>query len=523
MQELLLGYAREMWRFKWQAVVVAWLAAGVGWFAVWMMPDEYEASARIHVDTDTILTPLLRGLAVDQENAAARLSAMTRVWLSRANREEISRRSDLDHLATTEEEREKLLQWLGEAIQLEAVNTGIRSPRPEPPRLFRVLVRHSDAHVARKVVQASLEVFMERSLGDARQDSSVAQDFLERQIAEYEGRLEMAENRLREFKRRHIDVLPEQGRSYFDGLQVARSREVEAELEIKQLQQRRAALQVQIEQARKGTAIGGAQAVLSPLDERILALERRLDELLLKYTTEHPDYVETKESLDALKKQRSSAGAQQASLQSNPIYQELRLTLGGLETELAAARVRRDEYAQRVATLQSQLENLPQVEAELQRLNRDYEVNRENYNALIARRESAKISQDVGKTGESVKFKVVDPPVLPTAPIAPNRILLYTMVLLGAFGGGIGATILLGQTRPALYQQRVLHDVTGLPVLGTVSLVWDDAMRQRRTREIGAVTAALGLLVVAYGAVLADQLLGRSGAQRVMEYLQAWI
>ena len=64
-RELLLGNLRSAWRRRWSGLMIAWLICGIGWAGVYMTPNQYEFGARLFVDADTILTPLLRGLAAD--------------------------------------------------------------------------------------------------------------------------------------------------------------------------------------------------------------------------------------------------------------------------------------------------------------------------------------------------------------------------------------------------------------------------------------------------------------------------
>ena len=65
--EIAYTYARQLWRYKWLSVGIAWAICVVGWPAVTMIPPRYESSARIYVNADQMLTPLLRGVAVQSD------------------------------------------------------------------------------------------------------------------------------------------------------------------------------------------------------------------------------------------------------------------------------------------------------------------------------------------------------------------------------------------------------------------------------------------------------------------------
>ena len=138
----------------------------------------------------------------------------------------------------------------------------------------------------------------------------------------------------------------------------------------------------------------------------------------------------------------------------------------------------------------------------MQQLNRDYEVNRANYEKLIARRESAQMSSDMDASAGLVEFRVIDPPRVSPRPVAPNRVLLVSMVFLGALAGGMGVAFLMGQIRPTFSDRKGLREVSGLPILGTVTMIWTDGQVRTRRRKMTWFVVGAALLVMTYGAGL---------------------
>ena len=98
--EQLFGYARAVWRKRWVVLITAWVACGIGWAWVYQLENQYRASARVYVDTQSLLRPLLGGLAV-QPNLSQQVSMMTRTLVSRPNLEKVARMTDLDLRAKT--------------------------------------------------------------------------------------------------------------------------------------------------------------------------------------------------------------------------------------------------------------------------------------------------------------------------------------------------------------------------------------------------------------------------------------
>jgi polysaccharide chain length determinant protein (PEP-CTERM system associated) len=175
---------------------------------------------------------------------------------------------------------------------------------------------------------------------------------------------------------------------------------------------------------------------------------------------------------------------------------------------VASLRVRADEYQRRAEILKEMMDTVPQVEAELTRLNRDYGIHKAQYEALLERLEQARLSEEAGQSADNVKFKVIDPPRLPLTPIGPNRPLFMSIVLLAGIGAGIGIAFVLSFLRPVFDSRRSLREVTGLPVLGSVGMVWTAGQIWRRRMGLVAFVFAASGLAVAFSGVMVVELLG---------------
>jgi len=412
---------RSLWRFRWVALGVAWAISVASWLVIARMPDQYEARARVYVDTASML---------------------------------------LDLKAKTPEQMEALIDDLAARIKLRSAGR---------VNLYTISFRDPDPALAKRVVQALLTIFVEDSLGDSRRESTNAIRFLEQQIAEYAKRLDEAERRLMEFKRKYVGMLPGQGGDYFQRLEAAQLRLEEAKLELRQAINRRDELRRQLEDAEAAGEYDlvpqapVAPAQVSPLDARIQALQAKLDELLLRYTEQHPDVIEIRRTIAALEEQKrkelealaaAAPEGEPAGAGANPVLQQLKLALAEADATVAALRVRVQSHERKVAKLRSLVDTIPKVEAEYKRLTRDYAVTKRNYETLLARRESAKISEEAQQTADDVKFKVIDPPHVPLDPVAPNRPLLMAGALGASVAGGVLIAFLLVQVRPTFDTRR---------------------------------------------------------------------
>ena len=178
---------------------------------------------------------------------------------------------------------------------------------------------------------------------------------------------------------------------------------------------------------------------------RIQEAQAKLDELLLKYTDRHPDVIAARATLDELKKRRAveldnlrrgDAGAVASSgAGNNPVYQNIQLALNKEDVEIAALRRELAQHQSTVAELRQRLNSAPQVEAEFQQLNRDYDVNKAQYTALLESYQKARLGERADNAG-SVRFEVVLPPTAPVAPVWPQAHIVTRIDLVGCHGGG---------------------------------------------------------------------------------------
>lgn len=503
MQEILdlaYGYVRGVWRRRWVIAIVAWLICLVGWVMVLQMPDQYRSSARVHVDTQSMLRPLLRGLAADT-NISGELAFITRTLLSRANLEKVARMTDLDLQAKTPEQLDSLLNSLRGRISFAGERDG---------KVYNIGFNDEDPELARRVVQAILTLFVEGSLGSTRKDTDNTQRFLDQQIAEYEARLIESESRLKEFKKTNVGLMSRSGGDYYARLQQTMSQLNESKLQLQEATERRDELVEQVQDAEDDIEDGllfspGTASVSTPLDGRIQNLEVQLDNLLLKYTEKHPDVVSLRQQLLGLKAEREESLANtvgnDTGIGTNPVIQQLTISLGEAEAAVSSIKVRVGEYQQRIEYLEKMVDTIPEVEAALKNLNRDYGIIKKSYEQLLSRRESARMGQQADESGDSIKFSVIEPPRVPRHPTGPNRQLFMVMVLGGGLGAGIALAFLLSQIRSTFDDRVTLRNATGFPVLGALSMEWTPAQRVRMRVETITFTVLMLLLLVAYGGV----------------------
>ncbi len=531
-QDILIRIVDELrgaWRFRRWAIGTAWGVCLVGWAIVFSIPDTYQASARVYVDSRSILRPLLEGLAIDPDVASG-LDLVRQVMLSRPNLEKVARETDLDVAARTPERREALLASLQERLTIDAGDLRARTAQGEG--LYVITFTDSRRDKSVEVVDVLLKSFVESALGEKRTGQETAQRFIDEQIAEYEQRLAAAESRLADFKRDNVGLMPDSRGDYFGRLQQESAELERLRTSLAIAESRRAEIRRQLDGEEPYLFGFDSPAAASPVEGaagdltyRIQALEKQLEELLLRYTEKHPEVIATRATIEELRRRQQeelervragqrATGSLASSLKTNPVYQSLEMELNRAEVQVAELRQEIAERQGRVGTLRRQVNLVPEVEAELARLNRDYEVTRQKYLELVERRETASLTEQADRTG-TVKFEIIEPPAAPLDPVAPNRPLLLAGVLFAGLAVGGALAWGLSLLRPVFHSVSALTALTGLPVLAAISRTWEERHRQLRRTELLRVAAAMALLLVVFGLTLALQLLGLRPLQQL--------
>ena len=493
---VILTFLKAIGKYRWYAVVISWVIAVIGWGVVYKLPNDYQASARVYVDTQSILKPLMAGMTT-LPNLDQQVIFMRRTLISRPNVERVMRMVDLDVKATTASSHEKLVDDLIDKIKI------IGTERDD---IYTITYNNPNPKLGKDVVQSLLTIFVEGSFGSKKQDSEKAIRFIDDQITSYETKLASAENAMKDFKLKNMGLLPRTGSDFTSKLSDLSDQLSQAKLELLEADQARNAIKRQIGGS---GAPGSVPALADPdMEARIQALSKQLDALRMQYTEQHPDILATRRLLAQLEthKQEMAKNARAPSdpgASYSPMLQQLNVALSAAEARSASMRARVDELSSRVVRLRAQTVEAPEVEAQLTQLNRDYQVNHDNYQKLVERRESAKLSGELSSATDMLTFRVIDPPTVPLAPAGPNRPRLFSLVFAGALAAGLAVALLLSQVRPTFISQAALRDVTQVPILGSISMNWTTEQKVKRRRRQYAMTASLFALFSAYGGVMA--------------------
>jgi polysaccharide chain length determinant protein (PEP-CTERM system associated) len=497
----------QVWRRRWLAIAVAWGLCVAGWLVIALIPNSYESRARVFVQQQTILPNQLGITPAERQNDLVRVR---QTLTSTANLERVVRRTDLNAQVQSDRDLAREVEALRQRIQIVATQDNIFEVKATSN--LSGFSNAQNARTSAATVQALLDLFAEENLAGDRSETGQSLTFLDEELRRREGQLREAEQRRVEFDQRYMGLLPGEGS--------ISQRMAAARMELANIDQQLVAARGAVNGLRaqlnatpatlpgtSGGGGGGIGAQLAQLEGQLAA------QLGGGRTDQHPDVVSTRSQIARLRplaeqERRASGGG--AGGVPNPSHVSLRAMLAEREAQVSAASGRRAQIEADLQQLQSRQSSEPGVAAEQARLNRDYEVLKTQYDRLLENREQVRLRSDVQTRTNPISFRVIDPPSRPVVPVAPNRPLLLTLVLIASLGAGAGAAFVRGQLQTTFPTESRLAAATGLPVFGTVSEVVtaaQRAIRRQRLRWLGGSVAALG---AAYGVLMVVEFWQRS-------------
>ncbi len=507
---------RGIWRFKWTALIVAWSVALVAWVVVFLIPNKYEAKAVVFVDTGTTLSQATKGIGLS-DNVEQQLQRVSAALLSDPQLRKVATETNLMTGAITAQQQQTVVEDLRQNINL-IPYADPKDPKAAPT-LFTITYVSRDRARSIQVVDHLLNDFVEGSLTDKSRGSRQTEQFLTQQIADYGRRLTTTEQQLADFKRRHIGLVPGEQGDAFTQLQTDNSQLMQLKGSLYVAERKRDALAEEMRSGQQFTAGGAPTAGGTPLggaaldtEQQIAVDQQRLDQMLLQYTDQYPDVIALKRTIQELKArqktemvaaQKGDVGAASAlGLTANPVFQRLEEQYDAQRIEVASIQQQISNLQQQIGVLKGRIGAAPQVQAEYAQLTRNYQVTKQQYDALLARLDSTRLGQQAASTG-LVDFQVIDPPSARFTPVSPKRPRLIVGMFFLALAAGIGVAYLLHMLRPVFVSARQLAEVTGLTVLGAVNMAWADRYRsETRQNRARYVVWATGLLIVGVAVLL---------------------
>ncbi len=489
-----------IWTRRWLALAVAWGVAILGWLAVSQMPNRYESKARVFVQMGQVLPSKIGISAAEQQND---VDTIRQTLTSAVNLEKVVRGTDLANSAQTPQEVADRVAGLQQNIKIVA----------QQNNLFEITVTSSSPKLAAQITQKLISIFVDQNLADDRNDTQTTLRFLDSQVEDLQRRLADADAKRTQFQTQYLGSLPGTG-SLSDRMAAARTQMAQIDGDLAAASTSLASINGQM----AGTpasipGVGGAAGSAGPARARLNAIEGQLADARAKgYTDNHPDVRALNSQLAAARAAAAReplVGGAAGGGQPNPQYLSLKSMQIDKQSQVAALSARKQQLQRDMDAINNKLNGDPAAANEQGQIDRDYSVLKDQYNKLLGDREEVRVRAQAQAQTDSIKFKIIDPPVAPRAPTAPNRPLLLTGVLFAAIFAGIGGAFALSQLKATFATAGRLEKATGLPVIGAISERVSKVEIELRKRKLRMFAGAGAALAVAFVGLLGVEMLMR--------------
>jgi len=504
----------QVWTRRWLALGVAWGLCLAGWLGIALIPNSYESKARLFAQEQSILP---QQAAMPPQDRQADLLRVKQALTSTENLQKVVRRTDLNLLVGSEADMAAQVAKLRENIKITA--------QIDNPNMIEISAtagiggfsNAQNARTASGIVQAMLDLFIEENLAGGRAEAGQSLGFLDEELKRREVQLQQAEQRRVEFETRYLGVLPGEG-SVDQRMSSARMELANIDQQLAAAQGALASIRAQLNATPANISspgLGGASSA-GYATQQLATLQATLAQQQARgFTDNHPDVISTRNEIARLRPQaqaeRAAAGGGSGTINTpNPAYSSLRAMAAEREAIVNAAMVRKNQLQAAMADLSARQSSEPGVVAEQARLNRDYEVLKRQYDKLLEDREQVRLRNDIRTRTDAMQVKVIDPPSKPTSPVAPNRPLFLTGILIVAIGAGVGAAFAKGQLQTTFPTAGRLEEATGLPVLGSIGQVFTPERLAQHRQRMKWFAGAGGALAGSYALLMLVEFWQRS-------------
>ena len=517
-------------RRRWWILLPVFLAWGTVWGLSWLLPSTYQSEALILLEQQKVPDQFVAPNVSD--NLQDRVQSISQQVLSRTR---LQATIDRFHLYSRNA-RLSILHKASDPVELMRNDITIelvRAPgHPGEFTAFKMGYSADSPKVAQQVNSELTSLFVQENVEAQQQLSEDTTSFLENQLAGARIKMEEQEAKVAAFKAKHLGELPSQLESNVQILAGIQAQLQSAAHDLDSARQQKLYMESLLRQYQSRASLdsgsGGSGGVTGDLtittgasiDQELLALRLRLQDLQSRYTDNHPDVVALKDKIAKAEKLKKTADDEIASnLRSSKITnpadpvtnEELQRTASPsmmeLQSQLRANQLEIENYKQHERELESQassyrarLNMTPETEQELTNISRGYEESKTNYNSLMQKQMQSQLATNLQQRQKGEQFRIVDPPSLPKKPSTPNHFKVSLVGLALGIALGLGIVALLEFTDIRVRKEKDLVGIVpvsvlvGIPHLSTPSETRSRVLKWRK--ELGVATAIVFLIVL---------------------------
>jgi succinoglycan biosynthesis transport protein ExoP len=465
-------YLSAIERRKYVALVVGLIVLSLFTWGSYLLPETYEASSTVAVETNNVLKPLIQGVGVSG-NIEDRLMDLRSEITSRGVMEKVINKLGF---ATGDMNSRQYIPLIEKIKQ--GVNVTVKGNDMET-NMFNISYRGKDPKKTADIVNTIVSVYIDEKMLSRRSDTSEAYDFIQNQLQEYKGKLEESDRQIREFKEKNPNLVPQSESTLLARLESQQNNKIESDIRLKELLRKKENLQKQLAGEKELTVAfvtreGSPQARLNYLNNQLVLL-------MAKYTDNYPEVIKIKSEMEELKKQIARAkgsrmegpGSETAAM--NPIYQQLKEEMSKTDAEIESFKARTAALSMQQQDIQKIFGRMPKEQEEWTKLQRDRNVYQQIYDQLLQKLQNAKVSKEIEFSDKGERYRVVDLAIVPLHPVTPNRVRLILLGILLGVASGIGAVLGLEYFDHSFKDEGSIEGSLKVPVLAAIPRIVTEA------------------------------------------------
>ncbi len=340
--------------------------------------------------------------------------------------------------------------------------------------LMTISFEAHSAAIAAGVLNAYLTLIEDQNVEFRTARAGNTLEFFQQEVARLGADLDRQSARILEFKNANADALPE-GLDYRltqQALQQERLSQVTREISTLARQRER------LVQMFEATGQVGAAGPLSPVEQQLQDLRRQLDEAMAVYSPENPRVRMLEARITQIEARLASQPASPQTPAGPSRSSLLDIQLAEIDSRIELLREQQGEIEVRLEGLEEAIARTPANAIALEELTRTYANIEGQYNTAVDRLARASTGERIEALSRGQRLSVIEPPVAPSRPTKPNRVLIAGGG--SAFGifAGLGLIVLLevlGRPvrRPADLVQRLgIQPLATIPYIRTGSEVF---------------------------------------------------
>jgi polysaccharide chain length determinant protein (PEP-CTERM system associated) len=502
-------YLQLIIRRKYIFIVSALLVISVIVWGSYFMPKIYQAECTVFIERN-IINNLVKNIAITP-SLQGRLGVIRYAMKSRTLLLKVIDKLDLDI-------ESKDIEKLVEQFQLKT-SIDLLNKRGGQTDLFTITYKDADQKLARDYVNTLVSLYIEENLSAKREESYEANKFLSQQIKLFRKKLSGVEENIVDYRReKGVFIAMDENRFVLD---IKEAQDQLEELKVRRMELlAKKKLILKELNMEKPFAVAMLGKMSGPsLHNRVLLLQNRLNELLVKFTENYPEVIRVKAEIETLQMQMENSpdnrnqitdmGSETEMKTVNPLYQQFKEDLSGINVELAAIEARAKHLNSSVMSKKADLREIPAERKKLAELERERATYQKITEELAFKLGQSEVSKQMEVQDKTETFRIVDPAILPNQPISPNRVMIIIFGLIAGILAGFGVVILLDTNDHSVKNVDTLKESFNLPVVAVIPVISTDEDIAKRRKVDRTVYAFSILYLTLIGGVLIKEILDR--------------